>query len=172
MLETFALQRCYNKGMAYLKGHISTERNTSSVGRRNPPSKRPIQVSKELHALISMMATDGNQSLEQIVSKAVIKEAKAALDAPNDEKQRRYYTTIKSAEDEIKQRYIEAQSKRSAQMRCINSQKRKKSATPTSSFSRPPRPVSSYNNYPVEYRYGFAIPKPPPSSYPTYSSPS
>lgn len=117
------------------------------------------------------MAKDRNLSLEQVVAKAVIKEAKAALDTPDGDKQRLYYSLAKNAEQELRERYVGEKSRRSAQMRRINDQRRKKSAAPapTSSFSRPPRPVSPYSGYPVEYRYGFAVPKPPPSSYPTYS---
>lgn len=112
--------------------------------------------------------------MEQVVAKAVIKEAKAALNTPDGDKQRLYFSLAKNAENELRERYVGEKSRRSAQMHRINDQRRKKSAAPapTSSFSptpRPrPRPVSSYSGYPVEYRYGFAVPKPPPSSYPTY----
>lgn len=142
--------------------------------RKKPPAKpkRPLQVSEEVHFLISQMARDKNLSLEQVVAKAVIKEAKAALDTPDGDKQRLYFSLAKNAEQELRERYVGEKSRRSAQMRLINDQRRKKSAapSPTSSFNSTlrPRPVSSYSGYPVEYRYGFAVPKPPPSSYPTY----
>ena len=157
--------------MVCFAGYKPTFNQVAAKEKNEPPKKRPLQISGELHSLVTMMATDRNLSLEQVVSKAVIKEAKTALDTPDGEKQRRYYAAIKSTENEIKQRYIGAQSKRSAQMRRINDQKRKKFAAPTSSANPTPRfsPINS-QGYPVEYRYGFAIPKPPPSSYPTYSS--
>ena len=130
--------------------------------------KRPLQVSTELHSLISMMAQDRGFSLEQIVSKAVTQYARAALNTPDGDIQRRYMSAIRDAEQEIKQRYLGEQTRRSAQMRRINDKKRATSS-PNTSFSPtlPPPPPSS-SRYPVEYRYGFAVPKPPPSSYPTY----
>lgn len=143
--------------------------------KKSPPKpKRPLQVSEEIHSLVSQIAHDRGLSMEQVVAKSVIKEAKATLNTPDGDKQRLYLSLVKNAEQEIRQRYMGEQSRRSAQMRRINDKRRKKTATPapTSSFSRPPRPISPYSNYPVEYRYGFAIPKPTPSSYPTYSSPS
>lgn len=142
--------------------------------RKKPPAKpkRPLQVSEEVHSLVSQLAQDRNLSMEQVVAKAVINEAKAALDTPDGDKQRLYFSLAKNAENELRERYVGEKSRRSAQMRRINDQRRKKSATPapTSSFSPTlrHRPISQYNGYPVEYRYGFAVPKPPPSSYPTY----
>ena len=110
--------------------------------------------------------------MEQVVAKAVIKEAKAALNTPDGDRQRLYFSLAKNAEQELRKRYVGEKSRRSAQMHRINDQRRKKSAAPapTSSFSPTPRPrsISPYSGYPVEYRYGFAVPKPPPSSYPTY----
>lgn len=144
--------------------------------RKKPPTKlkRPLQVSEEVHSLVFQMAQDRNLSMEQVVAKAVIKEAKSALDTPDGDKQRLYFSLAKNAEQELRERYTGEKSRRSAQMRRINDQRRKKSAilAPTSSSSLTPRlrPVSSYSGYPVEYRYGFAVPKPPSSSYPTYHS--
>ena len=150
----------------------ATFKQVAAEEKKEPPKKRPLQISEELHSLVTMMAADRNLSLEQVVAKAVIKEAKAALDTPDGEKQRRYFIAIKATEDEIRQRYIGARSRCSAQMRRINDQKRKKSAAPISPSS-PVSPTSRFRpvnaqGYPVEYRYGFAVPKPPPSSYPTY----
>lgn len=159
--------------MVCFKGYIPTERKTPSVGRRNPPSKRPIQVSEELHALISMMATDGNQSLEQVVSSAILKQANSALNTSDSNRQRQYLDCIHKAKQEIKERYHGERSRRSAQMRKINNEKRAKTAsTPSVSPTTPPRSLSPNNHYgyPIEYRYGIPIPKPPASSYPTYSS--
>ena len=159
---------CYSRYKPTLK-QVAAEKKKSP-----PKPKRPLQVSEEIHSLVSQLAQDRGLSMEQVVAKSVIKEAKAALNTPDDEKQRLYLSLAKNAEREINQRYMGEQSRRSVQMRCINDKRRKKSAAPatTSSFSHPPRPISPYSGYPVEYRYGFAVPKPPPSSYPTYSSPS
>ena len=108
--------------------------------------------------------------MEQVVAKAVINEAKAALNTPDGDRQRLYFSLAKNAENELRERYVGEKSRRSAQMRRINDQRRKKSAAPapTSSFSRPPRPVSPYSGYPVKYRYGIAVTVRPPSSYPSY----
>ena len=120
-----------------------------------------------------MMAADRGQSLEQVVSAAVIKQAKSALPTiTNPERQYGYSQSIRKAEDEIKLRYHGEKTRRSIQMRRINDERRKKNGAPAAPNSpgRPQRPISSPYGYPVEYRYGFAVPKPPPSSYPTYSS--
>jgi hypothetical protein len=120
-----------------------------------------------------MMAADRNQSLEQVVSAAVIKQAKSALPTiTNPERQFSYSQSIRRTEDEIKLRYHGEKTRRSIQMRRINDERRKKNGAPAapSSPGRPQRPISNPYGYPVEYRYGFAVPKPPPSSYPTYSS--
>ncbi len=157
--------------MVCFNPHTVTQSRVAAERKKSPPKpKHPLQVSEEIHSLVSQMAKDRNLSLEQVVGKAVIKEAKAALDTPDGDKQRLYFSLAKNAEQELRERYVGEKSRRSAQMRRINDQRRKKSAAPapTSSFSRPTRPVSSYSGYPVEYRYGFAVPKPPPSSYPTY----
>lgn len=140
---------------------------------KDPPKKRPLQISEELHSLVSMMAADRNQSLEQVVSAAVIKQAKSALPTiSNPERQFSYSQSIRRTEDEIKLRYHGEKTRRSIQMRRINDERRKKNAAPAapSSPGRPRRPISNPYGYPVEYHYGFAVPKPPPSSYPTYSS--
>lgn len=140
---------------------------------KDPPKKRPLQISEELHSLVSMMAADRNQSLEQVVSAAVIKQAKSALPTiPNPERQFSYSQSIRRTEDEIKLRYHGEKTRRSIQMRRINDERRKKNGAPAapSSPGCPQRPISNPYGYPVEYRYGFAVPKPPPSSYPTYSS--
>lgn len=141
---------------------------------KDPPKKRPIQISEELHSLVSMMAADRGQSLEQVVSAAVTKQAKAALPTiSNPERQYDYSQSIRKAEDEIKLRYHGEKTRRSIQMRRINDERRKKNGAPAAPASpgRPIyRPTSNPYGYPVEYRYGFAVPKPPPSSYPTYSS--
>ena len=166
---------CYNRVMVCFNPRVIPQSKVAAERKKSPPKpKRPLQVSEEIHSLVSQLAHDRNLSMEQVVAKSVIKEAKVALNTSDGEKQRLYLSLAKNAEREINQRYMGEQSRRSAQMRRINDKRRKKSATlaPTPSFSRPPRPVSPYSNYPVEYRYGFAIPKPPPSSYPTYSSPS
>lgn len=151
--------------------HSVIQRELAAERKKSPAKpKRPLQVSEEVHSLVSQLAHDKGISMEQVVAKAIIKEAKAALNTPDGEKQRLYLSLAKSAEREINQRYMGEQSRRSTQMRRINDQRRQKSAAPasTSSFSPQPRPISPYSGYPVEYRYGFAIPKPPPSSYPTY----
>ena len=173
--ETFSNNRGsigYNIVMVCFNHHSVPFRQVAAEEKKESPKKRPLQISENLHSLVTMMAADKNLSLEQVVSKAVIKEARAALDTPDSEKQRRYFIAIKATEDEIKQRYIGEQSRRSAQMRRINAQRRKKSAapiSPSSPVSPTPRfrPVNA-QGYPVEYRYGFAVPKPTPSSYPTY----
>ena len=138
---------------------------------KSPPKKRPLQISEDLHSLVSMIAADRNQSLEQIVSTSVIKQAKAALPTiANPERQYSYSQSIRRAEEEIKLRYHGEKTRRSIQMRRINDERRKKNGAPAAPHSsgRPPYPVSNTYGYPVEYRYGFAVPKPPPSSYPTY----
>lgn len=138
---------------------------------KDPPKKRPLQISEELHALVSQLATDRNQSLEQIVAFAVIKQAKAAPLPPDGERQILYRQLIRQAEDEIKLRYHRECSRRSAQMRRINAERRKNNGAPAPTRSASPHTMSHTSHpygYPVEYRYGFAIPKPPPSSYPTY----
>ena len=137
---------------------------------KEPPKKHPIQISEELHSLVTQMAIDRNQSLEQIVTFAVIKQA-IVTPLPDGERQILYRQLIHEAEDEIKLRYHTERSRRSLQMRRINAERRKKSgspAAPHSSASPIRRPINNQYGYPVEYRYGFAIPKPPPSSYPTY----
>ena len=157
--------------MVCFNPHTVTQSRVAAERKKSPPKpKHPLQVSEEIHSLVSQMAKDRNLSLEQVVGKAVIKEAKAALDTPDGDKQRLYFSLARNAEQELRERYVGEKSRRSAQMRRINDQRRKKSATPapTSSYSRPPRPVSPYSGYPVKYRYGIAIPEPPPSSYPTY----
>ena len=139
---------------------------------KEPPKKRPLQISEELHSLVAQMAIDRNQSLEQIVTFAVIKQANAAP-LPDGEHQILYRQLIRKAEDEIKLRYHTERSRRSIQMRRINAERRKKNGTPAAPHSPASplhRPISDQYGYPVEYRYGFAIPKPPPSSYPTYYS--
>ena len=160
--------------MVCFNPHTVTQSRVAAERKKSPPKpKPPLQVSEEIHSLVSQMAKDRNLSLEQVVGKAVIKEAKAALDTPDGDKQRLYFSLAKNAEQELRERYVGEKSRRSAQMRRINDQRRKKSAVaPTSSFSPTPRsrPISPYSGYPIEYRYGFAVPKPPPSSYPTYYS--
>lgn len=157
-----------------IKGVGAGRNFTPPTTPKTPPKKRPLQISEDLHSLVSMMATDRNQSLEQIVSMSVIKQAKAALPTvANPERQFSYSRAIRKAEEEIRLRYHGEKTRRSIQMRRINDERRKKNgapAAPHSPASRPYRPVSNQYGYPVEYRYGFAIPKPPPSSYPTYSS--
>ena len=105
---------------------------------------------------------------------AVIKQAKTALPTiSNPERQFSYSQSIRRAEDEIKLRYHGEKTRRSIQMRKINDERRKKNGAPAAPASpgRPTyRPTSNPYGYPVEYRYGFAVPKPPPSSYPTYFS--
>lgn len=142
----------YNIVMVCFNHREATFKQVTAGEKKEPPKKRPLQISENLHSLVTMMAIDRNLSLEQVVSKAVIKEAKAALDTPDGEKQRRYFIAIKATEDEIKQRYIGEQSRRSAQMRRINAQRRKKSAAPasTSSFSPTPRPRLT-DRYPYSY---------------------
>ena len=157
--------------MVCFNGYKSALKRVAAERKKSPPKpKRPLQVSEEIHSLVSRLAHDKGISMEQVVAKAIIKEAKAALNTPDGEKQRLYLSLAKSAEREINQRYMGEQSRRSAQMRRINDQRRQKSAAPasTSSFSPQSRSISPYSGYPVEYRYGFAVPKPPSSSYPTY----
>ena len=115
-----------------------------------------------------MLATDRNQSLEQVVAFAVIRQAKAAPIPSDGERQIQYRRAIYNAEEEIKLRYHSERSRRSVQMRRINAERRKNRATPTPDTPQRPTPISNPYGYPVEYRYGFAVPKPPPSSYPTY----
>ena len=159
--------------MVCFNPRVVPQSKVAAERKKSPPKpKRPLQVSEEVHSLVSQMAQDRGLSMEQVVAKAVIKEAKSALNTPDSDKQRLYFVLAKNAENELRERYVGEKSRRSAQMRCINAQRRKKSAAPapTSSFSPTPRPrpISSYSGYPVEYRYGFVVPKPPPSSYPTY----
>ena len=149
------------------------EKTPQQITRKTPPKKRPLQISEELHSLVSLMAADRNLSLEQVVASAVIKQAKSAPTPPDGERQILYRQSIRNAEEEIKIRYHTERSRRSIQMRKINAERRKSRAaapTPLRSASHPQsyRPINS-QGYPVEYRYGFAVPKPPPSSYPTYS---
>lgn len=143
---------------------------TPQIAPKTPPKKRPLQISKDLHSLVAQMAEDRNQSLEQIVAFAVIKQAKIAPLPPDGERQVLYRQLIRNAENEIKLRYHSEQSRRSMQMRQINAKRRKnRAAAPQPSASRPQyKPASNQYGYSVEYRYGFAVPKPPPSSYPTY----
>ena len=103
--------------------------------KKSPPKpKRPLQVSEEIHSLVSQLAHDRNLSMEQVVAKSVIKEAKAALNTPDGKKQRLYLSLVKNAEREINQRYMGEQSRRSAQMRRINDNRRTKSPAPTPHF--------------------------------------
>lgn len=136
--------------------------------RKEPPKKRPLQISEELHLLVSMLASDRGQSMEQVVSSAVTKMAKTAPVPSDGERQIQYRRAIYNAEEEIKLRYHSERSRRSVQMRRINAERRKNRATPTPDTPQRPTPISNPYGYPVEYRYGFAVPKPPPSSYPTY----
>lgn len=140
---------------------------------KEPPNKRPLQISSDLHSLISKMAADRNQSLEQVTSNAVIKQAKAALPTITDpERQYSYSQSIRKAEEEIKLRYHCERTRRSIQMRRINDERRKKNNAPVASHPSASQPQHPYTNnqygYPVEYRYGFAVPKPPQSSCSTY----
>ena len=66
------------------------------------------------------MALDNNKSLEQIVSNAIIKQARIALDTSDIERQTLYYNAIRLADNEIKIRYHGEHSRRSKQMREIN----------------------------------------------------
>ena len=159
--------------MVCFNPHSVIQRELAAERKKSPAKpKHPLQVSEEVHSLVSQMAQDRGLSMEQVVAKAVIKEAKSALDTPDGDKQRLYFSLAKSAEQELRERYVGEKSRRSAQMRRINDQRRKKSPAPApTSSSSPtlrPRPINPYSGYPVEYRYGFAVPKPPPSSYPTY----
>lgn len=145
---------------------------TPPIAHKTPPKKRPLQISEELHSLVAQMAVDRNQSLEQIVAFAVIKQANAAP-LPDGERQILYRQLTRKAEDEIKLRYHTERSRRSIQMRRINAERRRKnssSAAQHPTVSPPRHPVSNQYGYPVEYRYGFAVPKPPQSSFPTYYS--
>lgn len=138
---------------------------------KEPPKKRPLQISEELHSLVTQMASDRNQSLEQIVAFAVIKQANTTPLA-DGERQMLYRQLTRRAEDEIKLRYHKERSRRSVQMRRINDERRKNRGTPATTRSVSPHSKSTISNtygYPVEYRYGFTIPKPPPPSlYPKY----
>lgn len=105
--------------------------------RKEPPVKRPLQISSDLHSLISKMAVDRNQSLEQIVSISVIRQAKASLPAiTNPERRYSYSQSIHKAEEEIKLRYHGEKTRRSIQMRRINDERRKKSSAST--IPKPP----------------------------------
>lgn len=99
-------------------------------------SKHPISVSSELHALIKTLAVLGDESLEQVVSNAVLARTKFHLNTPNRELQARCWTQMKKAEVEIKERYHGAKSRRSARMRRINDARRRRSA-PTFTVPRP-----------------------------------
>ena len=157
--------------MVCFAGYKPTFKQVAAGKKKEPPKKRPLQISEELHGLISLLAKDNNQSLEQVVAGAVIQRAKSALNTPDNDRQRVYYERIRRTEQEIRQRYHGEQSRRSAQMRKINNERRIKIA-PTLSTSPTilPRSFSPSNHcdYPVEYRYGIPVPKPPSSSYPTY----
>lgn len=114
--------------------------------RKEPPIKRPLQISSDLHFLISIMAADRSQSLEQVVSTSVIKQAKAALPTITDpERQYSYSQSIHRTEEEIKLRYHGEKTRRSIQMRKINDARRRNSffASPNRHSSRTPYPFIS-----------------------------
>lgn len=156
--------------MVCFSGYKTSAKENGGERKTTPPRKCPIQVSEELHALIVMMSENSNKSLEQIVSGAVIKGAKTAVPTISDgEYQKRFVGLIRRAEEEIRYRYHRERSRRSTHMRRLNNEKRH--TTQQSADSPAPtfrHYTDSYRDCPVEYRYGFAIPKPPPSSYPTY----
>jgi len=172
LLLLIGVTEWYNGCMVCFAEYKPTFKQGAAGKEKEPPKKRPLQISEELHGLISLLAKDNSQSLEQVVAGAVIQRAKSALNTPDNDRQRAYYERIKGAEQEIRQRYHGERSRRSAQMREINNERRIKIApTPSTSPTVPPRSFSPSNHcdYPVEYRYGIPIPKPPASSYPTYS---
>ena len=118
---------------------IQYDRWGMPIPRQMPPqerSKRPISVSNELHALIKTLAVLGGESLEQVVSNAVITRARPHLNTTNIEIQTLCYTQMRKAEVEIKERYHGAKSRRSIRMRRINDARRRRSA-PTFTVPRP-----------------------------------
>ena len=114
-------------------------------GEWNPPTprqtpiqernKRPISVSSELHDLIKTLSVAGNESLEQVVSNAVLNRAKFHLSSHDSKLQSICWTQMKQAEAEIKERYHGLKSKRSARMRRINDARRR--PAPTFTVPRP-----------------------------------
>ena len=117
------------------------------ITHKEPPKKRPLQISEELHSLVTQMAADRNQSLEQIVAFAVIKQANAAP-LQDGEHQILYRRLTRKAEDEIKMRYCAERSRRSAQMYRINTERRKKYATRAA-----PHPSSTISQYAYSNHY-------------------
>ena len=100
--------------MVCFNPHTVTQSRVAAERKKSPPKpKHPLQVSEEIHSLVSQMAKDRNLSLEQVVGKAVIKEAKAALDTPDGDKQRLYFSLAKNAENGMWAR------NRDVQPRCI-----------------------------------------------------
>ena len=87
-------------------------------------SKTPIQVSNELHSLIKALSSTRRESLEQVVSSAIIACARPHLNSTDAMFQTRYFNLIKNAEREIKQRYGQTKSRRSQHMREINYKRR------------------------------------------------
>ena len=120
--------------MACFAGYKPTFKQVAAGKKKEPPKKRPLQISEELHGLISLLAKDNNQSLEQVVAGAVIQRAKSALNTPDNDRQRAYYERIRRTEQEIRQRYHGEQSRRSAQMRKINNERRIKIAPTRGDF--------------------------------------
>ena len=88
--------------MVCFNGYKPTLKQVAAEKKKSPPKpKHPLQVSEEVHSLVSQLAHDKGISMEQVVAKAIIKEAKAALNTPDGEKQRFYLSLAKSAEREI-----------------------------------------------------------------------
>ena len=88
--------------MVCFTGYKPTFKQVAAGKKKEPPKKRPLQISEELHGLISLLAKDNNQSLEQMVAGAVIQRAKSALNTPDNDRQRAYYERIRGTEQEIR----------------------------------------------------------------------
>ena len=117
---------CYNKVMVCpIKGVSAGKNIAPPTTPKTPPKKRPLQISEELHALVSQLAADRKQSLEQIVAFAVLKQAKGAPLPSDSNHQILYRQLISQAEKEIKLRYHAELSRRSAHMRHLNMRRQK-----------------------------------------------
>jgi hypothetical protein len=87
------------------------------------PIKRLVSISDELHHLIQSLAIRQHRSMEQVVSSAVIKQARNALNTYDADAVSDIYPLLSRAEAEIKKRYLGERSRRSEQMRRMNNER-------------------------------------------------
>jgi hypothetical protein len=85
--------------------------------------KKTLSVGAPLHSLVRYLSSEYNLSYEQVVSKAVIEYAKTSPVGSAFRDNR--WALTKTADNEVKARYLGTQSKRSANMRRVNNARRR-----------------------------------------------